>query len=60
MYVAMKMSRGDITVQVLGSEIASRDWLPDGCVGVLFVFDSLEAIRKFYGPDVPTVEIAKT
>lgn len=49
----MPIQPGEVTVNGEPATIK----LPDGCVGLMFVFDSEAAAREWYGEDVGLKEI---
>lgn len=51
--VAMTMHNGTVTV---GGEVVKIK-LPHGCIGVLFVFESKAAAKKYWGKKVKTVMV---
>jgi uncharacterized membrane protein (UPF0127 family) len=52
-YIAMQMHNGKMQV---GKVPIISTLLPDGCVGLLFVFSTKKAARAFWGKNVPLVE----
>ena len=46
--ICMKLHDGSVNLE--GTRLNMK--LPDGCIGLLFVFESKKAARAYYGTDV--------
>ena len=55
-YLAMKLHSGP-KVKFTGIPYSIDVNLPDGCSGVMFVFDTKKSARKFWGKNVPLQEL---
>ena len=53
--IAMMLNPGKM--QIDGQEFPIK--LPDGCMGLLFMFESKKAARKYWGKDVPFMRAEK-
>ena len=51
--VPLRMDSGEIAVEFMGRRFESKEWLPQGCCGILFVFKDVTSMRAMYGEDVP-------
>ena len=53
MYIAMNLHNGEAKF----GEVDAQFKLPEKCKGILFVFETKAAARKFWGKDVELCEI---
>lgn len=51
--LVLKLQKGDVEVD--GRR--QKTMLPDGCLGVSFVFESKKAARAYFGKDVPLMDV---
>lgn len=51
--IALKVHNGKITVEGIPNKMK----LPDGCMGICFVFESKKAAKEYWGNDVPMIEV---
>ena len=51
--LALKLHNGK--VQIYGEELPMK--LPDGCIGIMFAFESKKKAREYWGKDVPLARI---
>jgi len=51
--MALKIHSGEVAVQGVKQKMI----LPEGCIGITFVFESKKMARKWWGKDVPMVRI---
>lgn len=56
-YLAMKQHDGKIAFP---GGINGRVKLPEGAIGMLFIFKTKTAARKFWGRDVPLLELEES
>lgn len=53
--IAMQQQPGRIQVVETGQELPLQ--LPEGCVGILFVFESKKSAHEHFGKDITTVRV---
>jgi len=55
--IAMKLHTGGVKLSTSPEPIIGKMGLPDGCTGILFVFNSKKAARDYWGKNVELKEI---
>ena len=50
--IAMKLHPGEVKFNTLPNPLITQLSLPEGCLGMLFVFESKKAARAYWGRDV--------
>lgn len=53
MIVPLRMDSGEIAVEFMGQRFGTKEWLPEGCCGILFVFKDVQSMQAMYGENVP-------
>ena len=59
-YLAMAINNGEVVMSHIGrieASIKNKLLLPDGCCGIMFVFNTKTAARKWYGKNIGLQEI---
>ena len=49
--IAMRLHTGHVKINTYPVPIEGKIGLPDGCIGVLFAFESKKAARAYWGND---------
>lgn len=49
--IAMRLHKGNIKINTFPEPMECKIGLPDGCIGILFAFESKKAARAYWGED---------
>jgi len=53
-YLASRIEGGMVTSPVIGNHQMK---LPDGCMGISLIFDSTEALKKYYSDEINIINL---
>jgi len=57
--IAMKLYNGEVLVGDWPEQITEKMKLPEGCLGMLFVFESKKYAQNYWGKDVELKQIER-